>query len=111
MSHTALFVGEGYGFGVGVLDDPAKPSWAGFSSFVAAPSSSYRFSPHDPHTVGAFNVGGKPYGFLLQNSVSSTSAYKVAVLDLSAIVAAPANGGVLSSDPFLDNNLVKLLSY
>lgn len=111
VSHTALFVGEGYGFGVGVLDDPAKPSWAGFSSFVSAPSSSYRFSPHDPHTVGAFNVGGKPYGFLLQSIASGTSAYKVAVLDLPAIVAAPATSGVLNNDPFLDNNQVKLLSY
>lgn len=112
VSHTALFVGEGAGFGVGVLDDPAKPSWAGFSSFVTAPYNfSYRFSPHDPHTVGAFNVGGKPYGFLLQNSASGTSAYKVAVLDLPAIVAAPATSGVLDTDPFLDNKLVKLLTY
>ncbi len=108
VNHVALFVGEGTQIGVGVLDDPTHTPWLGFSKFVHTGLSSYRFEPHDPHTVGAFNVQGRSYGFLLQGS---TSPYKVVVLDLAAVLAAPATAGTLASDPLLDPTLAKLLAY
>jgi hypothetical protein len=106
-THTALFVGEGFSLGVGVLDNPANPTWAGFTTFVRTGVSSYRFEPHDPHTVGAFNVLGKPYGFVLQGSTT----YKVGVIDLQAMLAAPAVGGVLSADPMINPAIVKQLTF
>lgn len=110
VTHTALLVGEGSGLAVGVLDDPNSANWQGFSRYVSDnDSSSYGFEPHDPHTVGVFNILGKAYGFLLQGSYSGN--YQVAVLDLAAMLAAPASAGIWSSDPFADVNQVKLLSY
>ncbi|MDE1947349.1 MAG: hypothetical protein KGI35_01925 [Burkholderiales bacterium] len=110
VSHAAMFVGEGSGLAVGVLDNPAGTNWKGFSSFVAAPyNSSYSFEPHDPHTVGAFNVGGKPYGFILQGGYGP---YKVGVIDMNAWLAAPtASAGLLASDPMADASIVRLLTY
>ena len=108
ISHTALFVGEGGDLGVGVMDNPANTNWKGFSSFVASTTSSYSFEPHDPHTVAAFNIGGKPYGFLLQGY---SSPYQVVILDLNAILNAPASSGVLAGDPLTDTTMAKLLSY
>ncbi|MDE2592840.1 MAG: hypothetical protein KGL57_01275 [Burkholderiales bacterium] len=108
VTHTALFVGEGSNLGVGVLDDPAGADWKGFSSFVSAGVSSYGFGPHDPHTVGTFNIGGKPYGFLLQGY---SVPYKVVVLDLAAMLAAPNVNGVLKADPFKDAGIAHMLTY
>lgn len=109
ITHTVLFVGEGTGLGVGVLDDPTSSTWQGFSNYVGAGyNSTYAFEPHDPHTVGVFNVLGKPYGFLLQGYYSS---YKVAVLDLNAWLAAPTTAGLLTSDPIQNTGITKLLSY
>ncbi|MDE2080117.1 MAG: hypothetical protein KGI90_02100 [Burkholderiales bacterium] len=108
VSHTALFVGEGRGLGVGVIDNPANANWLGFSSFVAAPSSSYSFGPHDPHTVGAFNIQGKPYGFVLNGYLSG---YQVVVLDLNAFLAMPSTNGVTSADPLTTAAVAKLLRY
>ena len=107
VSHTALFVGEGMGLGVGVLDNPANANWKGFSAFVSA-NSSYRFEPHDPHTLGTFNIGGKPYGFLLNGY---SGPYQVAIINLNAMLAAPATAGVLSKDPFIDTSITQLLKY
>lgn len=108
VSHTGLFVGEGAGLAVGVLDDPAGASWAGFSRFVRAGTTSYRFEPHDPHTVGAFSIAGKPYGFVLQGS---SKPYRVGVIDLTAFLAAPTSGGALVTDPLADASITQLLSY
>jgi hypothetical protein len=109
ITHTVLFVGEGTGLGVGVLDNPTSSTWQGFSKYVGAGyNSTYAFEPHDPHTVGVFNVLGKPYGFLLQGYYS---AYKVAVLDLNAWLAAPTTAGLLTSDPIKNVSITKLLSY
>jgi len=58
--------------------------------------------------VGAFNIGGKPYGFLLQGSVKP---YMVVVVDLIAWLAAPATNGVLTTDPLTDPTVTKLLGY
>ena len=107
VSHTALFVGEGVGLGAGVLDNPSNANWKGFTTFVNA-QSSYRFEPHDPHTLGTFNIGGKPYGFLLNGTYGS---YKVAIIDLNAMLASPATAGWLTADPFVDPKITTLLSY
>ncbi|MFZ6688223.1 hypothetical protein ACO0K0_10785 [Undibacterium sp. SXout11W] len=107
VSHTALFVGEGRGLGVGVLDDPSNANWKGFSAFVNA-NSSYRFEPHDPHTLGTFNISGKPYGFLLNGAYGS---YKVAIIDLNAMLAAPTTGGWTNTDPFTDPKITTLIGY
>jgi hypothetical protein len=107
VSHTALFVGEGAGVGVGVIDNPANPNWKGFSAFVADNNASYRFEPHDPHTLGAFNITGKPFGFLLQGS----GPYQVVVLDLNAMLATPAKDGQALSDVMHNPAITKLIGY
>ena len=93
---------------MGVIDNPANANWQGFSSFVAAPSSSYSFGPHDPHTVGAFNIQGKPYGFVLNGYASG---FKVGVLDLNAFLAMPSSNGVVTADPLMTPGVAQLLSY
>lgn len=108
VSHTALFVGEGSSLGAGVLSDPSQSTWTGFSSFVGSNASSYQFEPHDPHMVGAFNIGGTPYGFLLQGY---SSPYKIVVINLNAMLTATASNGLLSADPLLDSTISTLVSY
>ena len=108
ITHSVLLIGEGSGMTVGVLDDPSSPTWAGFSKLARTGTSTYHFEPHDPHTVGVFNVQGKPYGFLLQGS---GSPYKVVVVDLPAFLAAPATSSVLNADPMADASIVKQLAY
>ncbi|MBU6257893.1 MAG: hypothetical protein KGL18_15600 [Burkholderiales bacterium] len=110
VSHTGLFVGEGGSLGVGTLDDPTHANWQGFTQFASAGYgvSSYQFEPHDPHTVGAFNIAGKPYGFVLQGGYAP---YKVVVIDLDAMLAAPATAGTLNSDPMTNPAIVTQLGY
>lgn len=109
VTHTVLMVGEGRNLGVGVLDDPSSANWKGFSKVVTGgTASTYRFEPHDPHTLGAFNVLGKPYGFLLQGSLAP---YKVAVLDLNAFLAASTATGATAGDPMVNTTITRLVGY
>ena len=94
------------GLGAGVLDNPSNANWKGFSTFVNA-NSSYSFEPHDPHTLGTFNIAGKPYGFLL----NGYGPYKVAIIDLNAMLAAPTTGGWTNTDPFTDPKITTLIGY
>ena len=108
-SHYVLMVGEGSSIGIGQLDDPTLPGWKGFASFVDA-TTAYRFEPHDPHAVGAFNIGGKSHGFLLNQSKVTGSSYEILVLDLAGLLASPASAGRLNTDP-LAGTFVKHVSY
>ena len=104
VSHFALLM-AGYSNSVVVakIDNPAAPktgTWTGIEDWRGfnLSGSDYSYAA-DPHAVGAFNIKGKPYGFLL-NGISGGSTQKVMLVDMDAFYkAAAGTSKVLTSNP------------
>ena len=104
VSHYALLM-AGYSNSVVVakIDNPAAPksgTWTGIEDWRGfnLSYSDYSYAT-DPHAVGAFNIKGKAYGFLL-NGISSGATQKVMVVDMDAFYkAAAGTNKVLTGNP------------
>ena len=104
VSHYALLM-AGYSNSVVVakIDNPAAPktgTWTGIEDWRGfnLGYSDYSYA-RDPHAVGAFNIKGKAYGFLL-NGISSGATQKVMLIDMDAFYkAAAGTSKVLTSNP------------
>ena len=104
VSHYALLM-AGYSNSVVVakIDNPAAPktgTWTGIEDWRGFNLSGNDYSyAADPHAVGAFNIKGKAYGFLL-NGISGGATQKVMLIDMDAFYkAAAGTSKVLSSNP------------
>ncbi|MFZ6863870.1 hypothetical protein ACO0K7_14655 [Undibacterium sp. Ji67W] len=74
--------------------------------------SSYTFAPHDPHALATFNIGNKPYGFLLNGGYDGNYVfYQIAIIDLNAMLAAPTTGRWTNADLFIDPKITTLIGY
>ena len=104
VSHYALLM-AGYSNSVVVakIDNPAAPrsgTWTGIEDWRGFNLSYDAYSyATDQHAVGAFNIKGKAYGFLL-NGIASGPTQKVMVVDMDAFYkAAAGTNKTLTSNP------------
>lgn len=89
-SHYALLMaGYSNDLVVAKIDNPAAPksgTWTGIEDWrgYSMSCTDYTYA-RDPHAVGAFNIQGKSYGFLL-NGISSFGVQKVLLVDMDAFL-------------------------
>lgn len=106
-SHLVLLSNaDGGSMAVARIQDPSQPNWTGFSTFKAYRGAN-QGGAGDPHAIGAFKVGGKPLGFILDSDYSSGD---VVIVDLEAFISLPDNNGVLTSNPANELGVIRRLS-
>jgi hypothetical protein len=104
VSHYALLMaGFSNAVVVAKIDNPAAPktgTWTGIEGYrgYALSGSDYSYA-RDPHAVGAFNIQGKSFGFLL-NNITNTGTQKVMLIDMDAFYkSAAGTNNLLTSNP------------
>lgn len=109
-SHLAfLSNADGGGMAVGRIQDPSTANWAGFSSYKAYRAN--QGGAGDPHAIGAFRVGGKALGFILDSDGYKAPGRSIVIVDMEAFLGLPATNGVLDADPALTPGVIRRVGY